>query len=384
MIVTTEVKGMPELRAYFSERTEQMLDLLRRLVEIESPSTDKAATDRIGQFVARVARGAGASVTVVPQERQGDHLLARWGEGEDGFLLLCHLDTVLPLGTLAGQPWRVEGDRVFGPGCLDEKASVVIVLTALEGLRDLGLAPSRPVTVLFNSDEEIGSRSSRSLIEAEAARAGVVFCVEPARPDGSLKVWRKGTARYVVTALGRAAHAGSDHEEGVNAIEELAHQVLRLQGMTDYEVGTTVSVGWVQGGTRTNVVPDRAKARIEFRVRTVAEGQRMVAAMEELQPALPGARLVIKGGLSRPPMEESPVTLEPFRRAQEIGASLGLALTAGGTGGASDANFTAALGVPTLDGLGAVGYGSHSPDEHVLIPSLPERTALMAALLSRW
>jgi glutamate carboxypeptidase len=361
-----------------------MLDLLRQLVEIESPSTEKAATDRMGRFVAGLAREAGAAVTVVPQERWGDHVLARWGEGDGGFLLLCHMDTVLPLGTLAERPWRVAGGKAFGPGSLDEKAGLVIVLTALRGLRELGLAPDRPVTVLFNSDEEVGSRSSRPLIEAQAARAGVVLCVEPALPDGSLKVWRKGTALYVISALGRAAHAGADHEEGINAIEELAHQVLRLQGMTDYETGTTVNVGWVQGGTRTNVVPERAKVRVDVRVRTMAEAQRIAAAIEGLQPVLPGARLTVKGGLSRPPMEESPVTLEPFRRAREIGASLGLALTAGGTGGASDANFTAALGVPTLDGLGAVGYGSHSPDEHVLISSLPERAALMAALLSRW
>ena len=199
---------MTELLTYFTQRTEEMLDLLRRLVEMESPSTDKAATDRIGHFVAQVAREAGAAVTVVPQERRGDHVLARWGEGEGGFLLLCHLDTVWPVGTLAERPWRVEGERAFGPGCYDDKASAVIVLTALKGLRELGLALSGPVTILYNSDEEVGSPTSRPLIEAEAGRAGVVFCVEPASPDGSLKVWRKGTGRYVVTALGRAVHAG--------------------------------------------------------------------------------------------------------------------------------------------------------------------------------
>ena len=375
---------MAELRAYFARRTGDMLDLLRRLVELESPSTDKAAADRIGQYAAQIARECGASVTVVPQQRCGEHVLARWGEGEGGILLLCHLDTVWPVGTLAERPWRVEGDAVFGPGCLDDKASAVIILTALEGLRDLGLAPGHPVTVLFNSDEEVGSRTSRSLIEAEAARASVVFCVEPARPDGALKVWRKGTARYVVTALGRAAHSGADHEKGLNAIEELAHQVLRLQVMTDYAAGTTVNVGWVQGGVRTNVVPERAEARVDVRVRTAAEGLRMVAAIEGLQPVLPGARLTVKGGLSRPPMEESPVTLEPFRRAQELAASLGLTVTPGGSGGASDGNFTAGLGLPTLDGLGAIGDGAHSPEEYVLISSLAERAALMAALLLGW
>ena len=382
----TEVqsKHMAELKAYFSQRTGEVLDLLRQMVEIESPSTDKAAADRIARFVARVARECGAGVTVVPQERRGDHVLARWGEGEGGFLLLSHLDTVWPLGTLAERPWRVEGEWAFGPGCLDDKASTAIVLSALQGLRDLGMAPSRPVTVVFNSDEEVGSRTSRSLIEAEASRAAVVFCIEPARSDGSLKLWRKGTARYVVTALGRAAHAGAEHAKGINAIEELAHQVLRLQGMTDYAVGTTLSVGWVRGGTRTNVVPDRAEARLDVRVQTAAEGRRVVAAIEGLQPVLPDARLVIKGGLSRPPMEQSPVTLEPFQRAQEIAADLDLALKAGGSGGASDGNFTAALGVPTLDGLGAVGDEAHSPGERVWIPSLAERTALMAALLSCW
>ncbi|HEY75149.1 MAG TPA: M20 family metallopeptidase [Thermoflexia bacterium] len=375
---------MTDLRAYFAERTDEMVDLLRRLVELESPSTDKAAADRISRYVADRAREAGAEVTFVPQEQYGDHLLARWGGDGNGFLLLCHLDTVWPVGTLKERPWRVEGDRAFGPGCYDDKASAVVILTALRGLRELGLRPSRPVTVLFNTDEEVGSRSSRPLIEAEAARAAVVFCVEPARPDGSLKVWRKGTGRYVITALGRAAHAGADHEKGINAIEELAHQVLRLQGMTDYERGTTVNVGWMQGGTRTNIVPEQAQIRVDLRVRTQAEAVRMDETIKGLRPVLPGARLMIEGGPSRPPMEEGPVTLEPFRRAREIGAELGITLTAGGSGGASDGNFTAALGVPTLDGLGPVGDGAHSVDEYVLIPSLPERAALLAALLTRW
>ncbi len=375
---------MNDLLTYFAQRGEALLDLLRRLVEIESPSTDKAAADRLGRYVAQLAEEAGARVTAVPQERYGDHLLARWGEGEGGFLLLCHLDTVWPLGTLAERPWRVEGERATGPGCYDDKGSAVIILTALGGIRELGLALSRPVTVLFNTDEEVGSRSSRSLIEAEAARAAVVLCVEPAQPDGALKVWRKGTGRYTVTALGRAVHAGADHAKGINAIEELAHQVLRLQSMTDYELGSTVNVGWVRGGTRTNIVPQQAEMRVDLRVRTSAEGARMDAAIRALEPVLPGARLVVEGELSRPPMEESSTTLEPFRRAQEIGAELGLKLTASGSGGASDGNFTAALGVPTLDGLGAVGDGAHSADEYVLVPSLPERTALLAALLTRW
>ncbi len=378
------MSDLSTLRDFFARCTDGVLDLLRRLVELESPSTDKAAVDRVMRLVAERARASGASVTFVPQERWGDHLLARWGDGDGGFLLLCHLDTVWPVGTLAERPWRVEGDRVLGPGVYDDKASAAIILAALEGLRELGLAPRHPVTALFNSDEEVGSPSSRTLIEAEAARARVVFCIEPARPDGALKVWRKGTGRYVITAMGRAAHSGADHEKGINAIEELAHQVLRLQKMTDYATGTTINVGWIQGGLRANIVPDQAQIRVDVRVRTMAEWERISSAIGALLPVLPGARLVIKGELNRPPMEESPVTLGPFRRAQEIAADLGLSLTADGTGGASDANFTAAMGVPTLDGLGAIGDGAHSVDEYVLIPSLPERAALLAAMLVAW
>ena len=372
------------LSTHFSPRTGAMLDLLRRLVEIESPSADKAAVDRLVDLVAEEARALGLDVTRVAQKECGDHLLVRWGAGEGGFLLLCHLDTVWPLGTLASRPWRVEGERAFGPGCYDDKASAAIILTALAGMREMGLAPNRPLTVLFNSDEESGSRSSRPLIEAEAARAAVVFCVEPALADGALKVWRKGTGYYTVTAIGRAAHAGADPETGINAIEELAHQVLRLQALNDPASGTTVNVGYIEGGTRSNVVPAQAQARVDVRVRTKAEAARMDAAIRALQPVLPGARLLVESGPSRPPMEESPLTLLPFQRAREIAASLGLTLTAGGTGGASDANFCAALGIPTLDGLGAVGDKAHSSDEYVLIPSLPQRAALLAALLTRW
>lgn len=374
----------PSFLDFFAWRADTALDLLRGLVEIESPSTDKAAVDRVVRFVAERARAAGAEVTIIPQERWGDHLLARWGEGEGGFLLLCHLDTVWPIGTLAERPWRMEGEQAFGPGVYDDKASAAIILTALEGLQAMSLSPRYPVTVLFNSDEEVGSPSSRPLIEAEAARARVVFCIEPARPDGALKVWRKGTGRYTITALGRAAHAGADHERGINAIEELAHQVLRLQRMTDYGAGTTVNVGRIEGGTRANIVPDRASVRVDVRVKTMAEWEQISAAITALQPVLPGARLVVEGGMSRPPMEASPVTLEPFRRAQEIATGLGLTLTADGTGGASDANFTAAMGIPTLDGLGALGDGAHSVDEYIFIPSLAERAALLAALLREW
>jgi glutamate carboxypeptidase len=375
---------MTDLIDHFSQRTAEILELLRQLVEIESPSTDKAATNRVARFVAQVARDLGGRVTIRPQEQRGDHVIARWGKGHGGFLLLCHLDTVWPMGTLAERPWRVDGQRAYGPGSLDDKAGAAISLTAMRGIRDLRLSLTHPVTLLFTSDEEIGSRTSRNLIEAEAAQAKVVFCMEPALPDGALKVWRKGTGRYTITALGQSAHSGAEHAKGINAIEEMAHQILRLQNMTDYGTGTTVSVGWVRGGTRSNVIPDQAQIRLDVRIQTLTQGKRVVEAIDNLQPVLPGTRLRIEGGLSRPPMEESPLTLVPFQRAQEIGHEIGLALTAGGTGGASDGNFTAALGVPTLDGMGAIGDNAHAVGEYVQISSLPERAALMAALLTRW
>jgi len=378
------------LLPYFASQTDQLLDLLRQLVEIESPSTEKAATDRLTHFVEPIARQSGAETHILPQTDVGDHLLARWGEEGHDFLLLCHLDTVWPLGTIRERPWRIVGQRAYGPGVLDEKASIAIVLTVMHALytdldlRDEWDGSPATVTVFFNSDEEIGSRTSRAQIEYLARDAQVVFCMEPARPDGSLKVARKGTGRYTITSLGRAAHAGSGHAQGINAIEELAHQILRLQAMTDYAVGTTVSVGWVRGGTRSNVIPDQAQARLDVRVRTRNEGERINAAIHSLQPVLPGATLTVKGGMSRPPMKASPVTLEPFKRVQEIGAGLGLSLEGDESGGASDANFTAALGIPTLDGMGAIGDHPHHPDEYVWISSLAERAALLAALLTGW
>ncbi len=377
---------MSDLRAYFDAHTQDMVDGLRRLVEIESPSRDKGAVDALGAVVAQGSEELGAAVTWDRQAERGDHLLARWGEATEGdpFLILCHLDTVWPLGTLAERPVRIEDGRLYGPGSYDMKAGVVIALAALRGLRALGRWPQRPITALFNSDEELGSRTSRALIEAEAGRSHLVLVLEPALGDGSLKTSRKGTGWFVVSASGRAAHAGQCHDEGINAIEELAHQILALQRLTDYQRGTTINVGRVQGGTRTNVVPDQAKAWIDLRVTRPEEGERVRDLILGLQPHLPGASLQVRGKLSRPPMPRDSLMARTFERAAAIAAGVGLRLTEGSTGGAGDANYCAALGAPTLDGLGAVGEGAHALHEHVIIASLPERAALLAALLSQW
>jgi len=317
----------------------------------------------------------------------GDIIVGEWGEpggSEPGLLTLCHLDTVYALGTLARQPCYITNGRLMGPGTLDMKASVAMVLTALAALREHQVWPTRPITALFTTDEETGSDHSRPLIEALARQAGLVLCLEPCLPDGSLKTWRKGVGDFDLTVRGRAAHAGADHERGRNAIEELAHQVLAIQKLTNYELGTTVNVGVVAGGTRSNVVPDEARAKIDMRVMTAAEGERITAWMQARQPVMDGTTLEVLGGINRPPMPRDALMGQTFERARTLAAGVGIDLTEGGTGGGSDANFVAPLGVPVLDGLGAQGNGAHSEREHILLGSLAERTALLAALISGW
>jgi len=374
-----------ELVEYFSSRQDETLALLRRLVEFESPSSDKAALDRLGAFIADRLRDAGASVEVVPQKNAGDHLAATFGHGSAApILTLCHIDTVWPVGTLATMPWREEDGKLRGPGVEDMKAGAAMLISILHYVRAARLQLSHPLRMLFTTDEETGSETSRALIEAEASQAALVLCLEPSLPNGALKTFRKGTGDFRITAIGRAAHAGADHAKGVNAIQEIARQVATLQQMTNYATGTTINVGVISGGTASNVVPERAQIEVDLRVTTAAESERIVRAIQSLQPQLTGARLEIVGGMNRPPMERTPAIVEAFQRAKAIAAGIGLELEEGSTGGASDANFVAPLGVPTLDGLGAVGDGGHSTDEHILTSLLPARTALLAALVTQW
>ena len=368
----------------FVERTGDTVALLKRLVEVESPSTDKGAIDRLGLVVADELRRLGAGVTIDEQVAAGNHVVGRWGAGHDGILLLFHMDTVYDLGTLAGQPCVEVNGRLMGPGVIDMKASIAIALTAFAALQEKRQWPPRPVTALFTSDEEIGSETSRALIERLARESSLVLCLEPSLPDGSLKTWRKGVGGYEIIARGQAAHAGADHERGRNAIEELAHHVLAAQGLTDYGRGTTLNVGVIGGGSRSNVVPDQARAVVDVRVMTADEGERVSEWMRSLKPVLPGTSLEVRGGINRPPMPRDERMIATFSRAQAIAGALGLKIGEGGTGGGSDANFVAPLGVPVLDGLGAVGNGAHSEREHVVISSLPERAALLAGILSEW
>jgi glutamate carboxypeptidase len=369
--------------ALLREHQDDMAGDLAHLVEMESPSDNKASLDRLGEHLADRLRQLGGQVDVLEQELNGNHLRARWGHGErGGLLLLCHMDTVWDLGTVAQRPVRLEEGKLYGPGAYDMKSGIVNTLWAIRSLHALDLMPGRRITLLITSDEEVGSRSSRHTIEAEAIQHDAVFVLEPAQPpNAALKTWRKGVGLYKVRVTGISAHAGVAHHEGVNAIVELAHQVLAIEELTDHSVGTTVNVGVIGGGTRSNVVPQLAWARVDARVMNQAEAERLDAAMHRLRPRLRGAHLEVTGGINRPPMVRTEAGAALFRKAEAIAAELGFPVTESGSGGGSDGNFTAALGVPTLDGLGAVGDGGHALHEHVFISSLPERAALLAGLL---
>jgi glutamate carboxypeptidase len=296
-------------------------------------------------------------------------------------LVLGHFDTVWPHGTLAALPFRVVDGCAYGPGSYDMKAGLVLLEFAIEAIQTVGGGLRRPVVVLWTSDEEIGSPESRVLIEDEARRAAFVLVLEPPLAGGWLKTARKGVGRFRLVVEGRPAHAGVEPEKGVSAVLELAHQVVRLHALNDPEAGTTVNVGVVHGGTRANVVAAEASATIDVRAATREEAHRVEAALRATTAVLPGARVFVEGGFNRPPMERTPRTAALVAALQVIGRGLGLELGEGSTGGGSDGNFTAALGVPTLDGLGALGAGAHARDEHVAVARLAERAALLAAAL---
>jgi glutamate carboxypeptidase len=362
--------------------------LLKLLVETESPSHDKAAVDRVGAIVAEEARKLGAQVEAIPNQETGDHVLARFHPSalslhpSKPILLLCHMDTVFPLGTIRKIPFREADGKIFGPGTLDMKAGIVIALAAIEQAQTSGL--NRPVTLLCTSDEEIGSHTSREHIERLAKESTLVLVLEGGLMDGALKTWRKGVGEFWVRTRGRAAHSGGDHEKGRNAIEEMAHQVIAIQKLTDYSKQTTLNVGMIQGGTVSNVVPEEASIQVDVRVMQPGEWERLESEMSKLKLVLDGTSIEIAGGLNRPPMPFDETMKATFEKAKSIAAQIGMDLKAGGTGGASDGNFVAPLGIPVLDGLGAIGEGYHSEREYIFADSLVERAKLVAALLKNW
>ena len=374
----------------------KLTSLLKTLVETESPSHDKSAVDRVGAIVVEEAGKLGAQVEIIPNKETGDHVLCRFpspggtlqsaplGETrrDDGILLLCHMDTVFPLGTIDQSPYREQDGKIFGPGTLDMKAGIVIALAAIAEAQITGL--NRPVTLLCTSDEEIGSHTSRELIESLAKESALVLVMEGALMDGSLKTWRKGVGEFWIKTKGRAAHSGGDHQMGRNAIEEMAYQVIAIQKLTDYSTQTTLNVGVIHGGTVSNVVPEEAVIQVDIRVMQPGEWERLEAEVKKLKPVLDGTSIEISGGLNRPPMPFDERMKATFEKARSIAAGIGMTLTVGGTGGASDGNFVAPLGIAVLDGMGAVGEGYHSEREYIFADSLEQKAKLIAALIREW
>ncbi len=369
---------------HFSSKLPDMLSLLHSFVEIESPTDDKNAVDRLGQLIAEKAQQLGAQTKRYPQSSAGDHWTFQWGTGKPTFLLLTHMDTVYPLDTLNEMPLLEKEEKLYGPGVLDMKAGIVIAISAVLSLIETSRKLNRRITLLCTSDEETGSGTSRTLIERLAGQHKLVLCLEPALSDGSLKTWRKGTGLIRMETLGRSAHAGSEPELGVNAILEMTYQLQKVVELADTNAGTTMNIGRIQGGTRSNVVPERCKSIVDIRIKTAEEQIRVDEALRKMKPVLDDAQVRIQCEWNRPPMIRDRQMDETFSRAKSIAMELGIQLSEGGTGGGSDANFVASLGVPVLDGLGAIGEGAHSRNENIHIASLPERAALLAALISAW
>ena len=358
-----------------------MIATIEALVRLESPTTDKAAVDRCGDALAARLEAIGGRVTRLPRPERGDHLLAEFGCGTSQLLLLGHFDTVWPVGQLERMPLARSNGRLHGPGIFDMKAGIAVGMLATRALLETGTPLARRIVMLWTTDEEVGSGTSRQAIEDEARRSEAVLVLEPSLPGGALKTSRKGGGLYELTIRGVAAHAGINPEKGASAVHELAHQIIRIQALQDPAHDVSVNVTQVSGGTRGNMIPDEARALVDVRVPTMADASRVDRALRSLAAVDARTTLEVAGGVDHPPLERSLQVRRLYEQARQIARELGQDLAEGSTGGGSDGNFTAALGVPTLDGLGAIGDGAHALREHVEVDALPDRAALIAGLI---
>lgn len=376
---------MPAFREYCDARRDWLVGVLTGLARLESPTTDPAAVDRCGERLAEHLREMGGAVERIPAPASGAHLRAAFGSRSPArrVLLLGHFDTVWPVGQLERMPLREEGGRLYGPGVFDMKAGIAIGMLAVRALAAAGRLSGLRVVMLWTADEERGSRSSRGLVEEQARRSDAVFVLEPALPDGAVKTGRKGCGEFELRVRGVAAHAGIDPARGASAIDELAAQIGAVGALRDPARGVTLNVGVVEGGGRPNVVAEHARAVIDARAATREDARRVERGMRALRPVLKGTSLDVSGGFARPPFERTPAVARLYEIARAVAAEMGRSLGEGATGGGSDGNFTGALGVPTLDGLGAVGGGAHALDEHVVLAELTPRAALVAGLIAR-
>ena len=377
-------QSLETLRTAAYAQEEAYSETLQGLVAIESPTHDKRAVDTLANHLETLLETRGWTTGRHKQGIVGDQLVARKNRDASGTstLLLTHYDTVWPVGTLERTPYRRDGDRVYGPGALDMKAGIATALHApmLADALELGLAG--PVTLLLTSDEETGSLYSRDLIERLAREHDRVFVLEPGRDDGALKVGRKGTGGFTARFEGRSAHAGNDPERGASALRELAHFLLFVEGLNNPEAGTSVNLTVARGGSVTNVIPEEASASVDMRVLKEEEGERVAHAVFGYEPKDARVKVTVTGGLNRPPLEPNKANQALFAQAQALGEGLGLRLEGAVVGGGSDGNFTSALGIPTLDGLGSAGEGPHARHEHIRVRETLERLALLTALLT--
>jgi len=371
---------MSTLFSYLTRSRDALLADLERLVRAESPSDQKRAVDECGRVLQRLFEDRiGVRALIFPQPVVGNHLWFSVGNADRQILIIGHFDTVWDTGRLS---YRVEGENAFGPGIFDMKGGLIQAMWAVRAIRELGFPLNRKIVFLLTTDEEVGSPTSREIIEQEAMKSEVVLVVEPpVAGTNALKTGRKGLGQFTVRIKGKAAHAGNNSQDGISAVREMAHQILFLDSLTDHSVGITVNAGIAQGGTRLNVIAEQAEIHVDVRVAAMSEADRMVSVIRHLTPVLPGALISVEGGIIRPPMERSEATEKLFSLAAACGKELGVTLTEATVGGGSDGNFTAALGIPTLDGLGAVGKGAHAENEQVVIGQLPVRAALLGELI---
>ncbi len=371
---------------YIQSQQDSMVDLIRTLVEIESPTHHKAGVDSVADAIVKAAEGI-AKVTRYPQQEYGDHLRLEFDiptQGDGQILGLGHLDTVYELGTLKHMPWAQEKGRLWGPGVFDMKAGVVYLLYAAKALRELNLQSRCRFVVQLNSDEEIGSPTSTPFTEQEAKRSSVVLVAEPSfGVEGNLKTARKGGCSYRIEVEGKASHSGLDFAAGANAIVELAEQITRVADLTDLESGKTVNVGVIRGGTATNVVPEHAWVDVDVRFSDRQQAEELMCRIETLKPLNPRCSIRVIEGRKKMPLERTPQVVELFNLARKISSDMGMGLAEASVGGCSDGNTTAALGIPTLDGIGAVGEGAHSRNESILEKRIADRAALITAMVQR-
>ncbi|MCY3835164.1 MAG: M20 family metallopeptidase [Anaerolineaceae bacterium] len=374
---------MTDLLEYFQSQKSTMLALMDQLVKFETFTSEKENVDRMAAHLARQLAELGAEVQTHDHELVGNHVLARWNPGAEGkpLLFLTHSDTVWPSGTLEERPPRIESGKYYGPGAVDMKGGITVALSAMQGLQALGRLPKRPIYFLLTSDEEIGSPHSEELILDVASQCGLVLVMEPALPDESFKTARKGVGTYTIRVKGLPAHAGNAPEQGINAVVELARQILVIDSFNDLRRGTSVSVDLCEGGIAVNVIAPHASAQVDVRTVTNAAWEETRRKMMSLQPQMPGAEVQVLNPSARGPLERSEQVVSQVR---QIAQNHGLTFREGSSGGGSDGNLTAAAGIPTLDGCGPQGDGLHALHEYVVIDSLPRRAAFMAAILCDW